>query len=282
MYTLRVVNDKEQELILSNNPKYTVYKIEGLNPPQSTLNSSVNTTSDGSRINSVRLGNRNIVLYIAFEGNVEANRINLYKYFPIKESVTLYYTNGTRDVRICGTVETFECDLFANRQFAQISLVCPSPYFKAANDLITLFGDVSSLFEFPFSIPAEGVEFSKIDSNVRKIITNVGDSKTGINIKLYATGEVVNPVIYDVMKKTKLALNITMTTGDAILINTNVGEKSIELLRKGVTTNVMGYMTKDSNWLMLESGDNVFTYDCERGNTSLQITFTTSILYSGV
>ena len=44
----------------------------------------------------------------------------------------------------------------------------------------------------------------------------------------------------------------------------------------------MGYMTQDSTWFKIEAGDNVFTYDADSGNSNLQITFTTSILYSGV
>ena len=41
-------------------------------------------------------------------------------------------------------------------------------------------------------------------------------------------------------------------------------------------------MAQDSTWFKLEAGDNVFTYDADSGNSNLQITFTTAILYSGV
>ena len=100
MYSLKVENDRGNTLELTNNPKYTVFKIEGLNPPQATINSSVNTTTDGSSINSVRLENRNIVIYTTIEGDVEANRINLYKYFPVKKTVKLYFNNGNRNIKI--------------------------------------------------------------------------------------------------------------------------------------------------------------------------------------
>ena len=62
MYSLKVENDRGNTLELTNNPNYTVFKIEGLNPPHATINSSVNTTTGGSNINSVRLENRNIVI----------------------------------------------------------------------------------------------------------------------------------------------------------------------------------------------------------------------------
>ena len=282
MYELRVINDKGNELVLSNNPLYTVYKISGLNPPQATVNSSVNTTTDGSSINSVRLENRNIVIYMTINGNVEANRINLYKYFPTKKTVTLYFSNGSRDVYIEGVVELIECDLFANKQVAQISLICPNPYFKDIDNIISNFTSTQSLFEFPFSIEKSGTEISTLSTNLRKSIINVGDVETGTVISLFATGTVVNPVIYDVTKKTHIALNFTMSPSDMIVINTNVGKKSITLTRAGETTNAMGYMQPDSTWFVLESGDNVFTYACESGDSNLQLSFTTDILYSGV
>lgn len=282
MYSLKVENDRGNTLELTNNPNYTVYKIEGLNPPQVTINSSVNTTTDGSSINSVRLENRNIVIYMTIEGDVESNRINLYKYFPVKKRIKLYYKNYTRDIYIEGNVELIECDLFTNKQIAQISIICPKPYFKDVQNLITTFGDVSSMFEFPFSISKTGIEISGITTNQRRSIINTGDIETGVIIKLFSTGTVVNPVIYDVLKRTQLKLNFTMLASDTIVINTNVGEKSIELIRDGVTYNAMGYMAQDSTWFIMEAGDNVFTYDADSGNSYLQLTFTTSILYSGV
>ena len=282
MYSLKVENDRGNTLELTNNPNYTVYKIEGLNPPQATINSSVNTTTDGSSINSVRLENRNIVIYMTIEGDIEANRINLYKYFPVKKSVKLYFKNYTRDIYIEGNVELIECDLFTNKQIAQISIICPKPYFKDVQNLITTFGDVSSMFEFPFSISKTGIEISGITTNQRRSIINTGDIETGVIIKLFSTGTVVNPVIYDVLKRTQLKLNFTMLASDTIVINTNVGEKSIELIRDGVTYNAMGYMAQNSDWFILEAGDNVFTYDADSGNSYLQLTFTTAILYSGV
>lgn len=282
MYSLKVENDRGDILSLTNNKNYTVFKIDGLTPPQANISSSVNVTTDGSIINSVRLGNRNIVIYVAIEGNVEANRINLYKYFPPKRSVKLYFSHGSRNVYIEGTVELIECDLFSSRQVAQISIICPKPYFKSVNELTTVFSDVSGLFEFPFSIPESGIEFGAITANIRKVIINTGDVESGIVIKLFAIGTVVNPVIYDVFKRTQLKLNVTMQQGDAIVINTNVGEKSITLIRAGVNTNAIGYMERNSSWFTLVTGDNLFTYDCESGSNNLQITFTTPVLYGGV
>lgn len=283
MYDLSVKNSKGDVLSLTGNSNYTVYKIDGLTPPAATINQSVNTTTDGSSINSVRLNNRNIVIYTTINGDVEANRINLYKYFPPKQTVTINFNNGSRDVFIEGIVELIECDLFASRQVAQISIVCAKPYFKAVETLVTSFSDISGMFSFPFSLNKSGVAFSEMTTNVRKSIINTGDIDTGVIISLFAAGGVVrNPVIYDVINRTKMKLNFTLLESDTVVINTNVGEKAINLIRNGVSSNAMGYLSHDSSWLTLSSGDNVFTYECESGGSNLQITFTTQVLYGGV
>lgn len=282
MFELSVENNRGEALNLSTSPDYTVYKITGLNPPKVTVNSSTNATTDGSNINAVRIENRNIVIYMTIEGDIEANRINLYKYFPIKKTVKLYFKNGTRNVYIEGTVELIECDLFSNKQIAQISLICPKPYFKDVESLISNFGDVTALFEFPFSIAEAGTEISELSTNQRKSIINAGDVTTGVIISLFAVGTVVNPVLYDVLKNEQMALNFTMQASDEIVINTNVGEKSITLIRNGVSTNALGYMTPNSDWFTLESGDNLFTYEATSGSSNLQIKFTNSVLYGGV
>lgn len=282
MYELKVKNSSGEVLNLSATKKYKVYKIDGLTPPAATINSSVNTTQDGSIINSARLENRNIVIYMTIEGNAEENRINLYKYFTPKRNVSIYFKNNIRNVYIEGTVELIETDLFAQKQLAQVSIICPKPYFRSINDLVSVFSEVSSYFSFPFAIPVTGIELSSVTTNIRKSIINSGDVETGIIIKLFTTGTVVNPILYDVNKRTALKLNITMQAGDTIIINTNTGEKSIQLLRSGAYSNAMGYLTPDSNWLTLTAGDNVFAYECESGSSNLQITFSTSILYGGV
>lgn len=282
MYKLQVKNNRGEVLTLSNNPNYNVYKIEGLAPPPTTINTSANTTTDGVTINSARVDARNIVIYMTIEGDVEVNRIKLYKYFPVKKSISLYFTNGSRDVFIEGTVELIECDLFTNKQVAQISIICPKSYFKSVKNLITDFSSTNALFSFPFSISAEGTEFSAINNTLRQTIINTGDVETGLIIDVYAKGEVVNPVIYDVLNKTYMKLNFTMRQSDHIVINTNVGDKGITLIRDGISSNALGYMVKGSEWLTLDMGDNVYTYSADSGIDNMIMSFSTPLLYSGV
>jgi len=282
MYELKVKNHIDEILNLSTHSGYEVYKIDGLQPPAVNINRSKNATSDGDTVNSMSANSRNIVIYIAIKGDVETNRINLYRYFPLKKTIELYFKNGTRNVHIEGLVELIECDIFTNMQVAQISIICPQPYFKDVTELVSYFNEISALFTFPFSIAASGMELSTITTNIRKAIINTGDVDTGLIISLYAIGEVVNPVIYDVFNRTHIKLNITLKASDQVIINTNVGKKSITLIRDGSSINIMGYMQPDCKWLTLAVGDNVYTYDADSGVSNMQLTFSTALLYGGV
>ena len=282
MYEFKVKTSEGSIYSLTNNKNYTLYKVTGLEPPDANVNTSENATTDGSTLNSVKVPQRNLVLYMTIEGDVEANRINLYKYFPYKKPIELYYKNNTRDVYIEGYVERISVGHFDRKQIAQISIICPQPYFKAINEVVSYFSEISKFFEFPFSISETGIEFSAITTNIRKSILNTGEVESGIIIELKAIGTVVKPTIYDVLKRTHLTLNFTMQINDLITINTYQGKKSITLTRNGVTTNAMGYMTPDSTWLTLDLGDNVYAYECESGTSDLQLTFISNALYGGV
>lgn len=126
------------------------------------------------------------------------------------------------------------------------------------------------------------MELSIIGNDIRKNIINAGEVDTGMLIELFAIGTVVNPVIYDVLNRTHIKLEFTMEANDIIYINTNSGNKSITLLRDGVESNIISYLSYSSKWLTLNTGDNVFTYDAESGVSNIKLTFRTLALYGGV
>lgn len=282
MYTLKVENDRGEQLELTHNNDYTVTNVEGLNPPNANINTSVVASFDGSRFNSSRMNERNLVITIVIENEIEKNRINLYKYFKPKKQCKLYYKTESRNVYIEGYVENFEISLFDNRQMAQISVICPDPFFKAIEEMVTDFNSVTAMFYFPFAIEANGIPFSEQETNVAKEVVNGGDVESGLIITLHASGEVTNPVLYNVDTRESLGLNITMQDGDTITINTNKGQKSILLNRDGVTTNIVNNLVRGSTWFQIASGENTFTYETEDVSTNLTVTFQHTNKYEGV
>ena len=71
---------------------------------------------------------------------------------------------------------------------------------------------------------------------------------------------------------------------DVVTINTNRGEKSVTLLRNGVSTNIFSATQKGSTFFQLAIGDNPFGYLADNGssNDSVNIAIKHNTLYRGV
>lgn len=282
MFTFKVENEYGDVLELTHSPDYTITGIEGLNPPKASINTSVVASFDGSRYNSSRMGERNIVITAVIEREIEANRIRLYRYFKPKKKVGIYYKNGSRDVSIDGYVEDFQISPFDKRQKAQVSIICPDPFFRAIDEIMVEFSTLSSEFYFPFANEEEGAPFSIIEVNPTKVITNNGDAESGLVILLQATGKVENPKIYNVDTSEFFGLNITMQGGDVVTIDTNKGRKSVSMRREGQTENVINSIQRGSSWLQIRSGENTFTYEADKHTESLICTFCHTDKFEGV
>lgn len=281
MYRIILENMKGEQLELTNNPAYKVISVDGLYPPSATINTRSTATMDGSEFNSSRVNERNIVIEIAIESPAEKNRINLYKYIKSKQYVKFYYINDSRKVYIEGYVESMPIQMFDMKQKAQISILCPSSFFKNVNNNITNFSSIVNNFEFPFAIQ-EDIPFSELELHVEKVITNDGDVDCGVIIELSATGIVLNPKIYNSETREYFFLDYEMESGDKIIINTNKGEKGITLIKDGVESNIINKHRPGSTWFQLQSGDNIFIYEADEFPENLSCTFIQTDLFEGV
>lgn len=282
MYTLTIENHKGEQLQLTQNPNYSITSVEGLPPPTANINTAVNANFDGSTYRSSRLNERNIVIMLAIEGDAEANRINLYQYIKAKKQCTLYYQNGSRNVSIVGYVESLEIAIFGEKESAQISIICPRPYFADVVQTILDMSATSAMFEFPFSMPDEGIEFGTLTVATESIVQNLGDVETGAVIIFHATGPASNPAIYNVDTGESFKVNISMSAGDLVIINTIKGEKGVTSVINGVTTNIINNVEMGSTWLQFESGANIMLYNADSSPENLQCYITFNNLYEGV
>lgn len=293
MYTLRFENETGETITLSGvENKYQIKSITGLNPPNANVHRSDVAGMDGTKYMSAKLGERNIVVTVHINGNVERNRLELYKYFKTKHYSKMYYTNGSRNVYIEGYVETIECDLFTISEDMQISIICPDPYFQDAKEIVTDVSKVLPNFEFPFAFGADGVEEGTITDEAMEFsvyikdrivnVLNEGEDETGLIIKITAMGEVINPRIYNVITREVFAMNITLQRSDILTINTSKGQKSVTLLRESTLSNCINKVQRDSTWLALGKGDNLFTYEADDGASSMKMLFTHRTKYQAV
>lgn len=428
MYTLIAQNKYEEQLELTHNEAYVITSIDGIDPPDAVINTTRNANADGSVYNSAYVDNRTITITLAINAPAETNRINLYRFFKAKYPVRLYYQNGSRNVYIDGYVQNIQIEFFNKKQIAQITILCPNPFFNGVEDSITEFGTVESLFTFPFHIeesanllpypydntsksadgidwtdngdgtvtvdgtataytafnlqgrtdtvtpytlldgtytvsgcpeggsnsgyriivgitvndawqtiatdlgsgdtftytssmgplgvqitvaegttidnltfspmiressieddtymeygdPPGAIEFSRILINEETNVVNNGDIDTGAIIELRALGVVGTPGIYNVDTREFFVINTTMQEGDVITINTRKKEKSVTLLRDGVTSTLIGSLEFGSSWLQLVPGDNTFIVSADTFPENLYCTFTVINSFEGV
>lgn len=281
---------------------FLIKSITGLGPAKANVNTTEVSTNDGSLFNSARLSQRNIVLDMVFINTVygesiEDLRQKSYKYFPLKKSVELTIETDNRYVKTTGYVESNEPNIFSSQEGTQISIICPDPYFYSAGEdgnNVTNFYSIDPMFEFPFSnesLDEPLLVFGEIQIKTEGVITYHGDSEIGVMIYIHAIGPATNINIYNTETREVMRINtekISLLTGkgivasDDIVINTAKGEKSITLIREGVSYNILNCLDKNTDWFMLAKGDNIFAFTADSGVTNLQFRVENKVIYEGV
>lgn len=281
---------------------FLIKSVTGLGPVKANVNTTEVVTNDGSMFNSARLSQRNIVFQLAFVDTIygetiEDVRQKSYKYFPAKKSVEITIETDNRYVKIKGYVESNEPDIFSSQEGTQISIICPDPYFYSAGEdgnNVTDFYTIDPVFEFPFSnesLTEPLLVFGEIQIKTEGVITYHGDSEIGVVIYIHAIGKATNINIYNTETREVMSINtdrLEQLTGkglvasDDIVINTAKGEKSITLVREGVSYNILNCLDKNTDWFSLSKGDNIFAFTAETGVTNLQFRIENQVIYEGV
>lgn len=278
---------------------FLILSMDGLGPTKATINKTNLATSDGSIFNSSRIDSRNIVLLLKLleSPTIEATRQKSYKYFPIKKRVRFLIETDTRICETYGYVETNEPNIFSKNEITQISIICPDPYFYSAGGAgkqTTIFSGIESQFSFPFSNESPTEDLLVMGNILMKQEQTVfyrGDSEIGIMIYIHALGAVTNLTIYNLFTRETMQINTdrlqTLTgngiiAGDDIIISTTKGQKSIQLFRNGIYTNILNCLDKNCDWFRLTKGDNVFAFTADTGSTFLQFRIENQIVYEGV
>jgi hypothetical protein len=263
--------------------RWQVLSVTGLNPPPAAIATSIIPTFDGERFNSSRLQARNIVITLAINGNAEENRMALNKVVLPKRYIKVKYKNNTKDIFIEGHVESFEYDVFEDMKMrAQASIICTDPYWKDLEESETIIKSIINLFEFPFSIPKEGIAISEILNTDECEIINQGSIETGCTMEIEFINNVLNPYIENITTGEKMIINRELTQGDVLMISTQRGNKSIKLYKNGIITNIINDLDESSQWITLTAGANRFIYGAAAGAENMQIKIKYRNLYGGV
>ena len=185
---------------------------------------------------------------------------------------------------------------FSSQEGTSISIICPDPFFYSAGEdgnNVTDFYSIDPLFEFPFSnesLTEPLLVFGEIQIKTEGVITYYGDAEIGVTIYIHAIGPANNINIYntetrEVMKidtgKLQKLTGKGIVASDDIVINTSKGDKSITLIREGVSYNILNCLDKNTDWFTLAKGDNIFAFTADSGVTNLQFRIENKVIYEG-
>ena len=284
MFELILENAAGDQINFAQNSAFTITEIEGLNPPDATINTSETALMDGAKFNSSKLNMRNINVAFAIEYQAAKNRLEVFKVLKSKQWVKMSYIGQYRQVFIEGYIESIDISYFEMKQIVTCSILCPSPYFKDAQMIVNELLNVVGAFHFPFASTEDPeLVFSYINTDIGVVIQNDGDIDCGMIIELYAKYAVSNPKIFNYITREYIGLNFDMQQSDLITIDTRQGQKSVTLLRGGVESNIFNSVIPGSTWLQLSANGDTFVYEVGTGSAGdLSLTFKHYNLFEGV
>lgn len=166
MYTLRVQPENGVLYELTHDyEEFCITEIEGLDPPENQVNITAGLF-DGGIFNSSRLQPRNIIIHGVFRGDIGASRRKLYRIFPQKSAITIYFSDGVRNLKTTGYVEKTDCSPFQFPAGFTVSVICPDSYWRSVTPVTASFsgteavtvenpGDISTGFQLTVEFSAE-------------------------------------------------------------------------------------------------------------------------------
>lgn len=284
MFEIYFENKNGKQLHFGPGTPYTITEFEGLNPPNATINTNTTALLDGGVFNSSKLEMRSINIAFAIEEEAEKNRLAVYQVVQPKNPLRLYFKSEYLDIFIDGYVEALDVPYFAKKQIVTIDILCPRPYFNSAQEIINKLSAVIPRFHFPFASEAAGeLVMGEIDPITSVVVENAGSVVTGLTFELYAKNAISKPKIIDYATGQFMEVDISMVMGDIVTITTGEGNKTVKLLRNGVTTNIFNLFSKNSTWLQLDVNGGTFVYEVGTGNViDLEITIKHYDQFEGV
>lgn len=284
MPIVKVENRWNSTLTLTQNERrWQLIGLLGLNPPAADIMTTTIPYTDGARFNTSRLQMRNVVITLALTEDVERGRTSLNSVIMAKQPLRVYYKNNTVDVYIDGYVESFEYDVFNNIVTAQVSILCPAPYWVSVKQQTVDVTPVISLFEFPFSLPVEGIAVSEMKLVRTETVEYAGTVQTGVEISITCLNAISSPVVTNrTTGETMTFTGLTLVPGQTLRISTVQGKKSVQLVTESETTNAINAMDLGNQWIMVMPGTNVFEITAESGADDVRATITVSEKYGGV
>ncbi len=250
---------------------YKLINIEGISSSEYSVDIVNNAQFDGGTVKSKRVESRLITITAEYPSteDTETRRQNLIRFFNP-------YLTGKLYVNYCGVKRVINYEVAGFKDSREnlydplkfiINLICPNPFLKDEREFSkNMAGKINSI-TVPFTIPANGMIMSAKVLRQEATIINNGDKDTGLIISFMAKGEVSNPKIQNLTTGKFLRIVVDLMPGDILTINTNKGNKRIELNGK----NISQKMDRSSSFIDMQVGENILKYSADKGYTNLNV-----------
>lgn len=221
----------------------------------------------GSYVSNTVMGTRDVAINGWIIGNskqeIESKKMALSVFInPMDEfqiTVGDYYIDGVPTSNVTFGREYGENNSVAVKFLIQFN--CPYPLFLLDNAIVVDVAKDVGMFHFPLIIPqSEGIIMGYRKQSIFTQVSNVGAIDVGMVITLTANDIVDNPQIINVNTKEFIKINKVMEPGEQIVIDTNVGNRSIIGTKNKNSMNYLKYMDFDSTWLQVPAGLSLFAY----------------------
>lgn len=257
-------------LDFNSNSFFKIKSVEGLDQPTAEFAVSNSPYRYGSKVQRAAIQPRIITINLIINKNAELVRESLYEVFKAGEKGTLFLKNSKREGKISCNFQEMVTTRDTLPVTAQIFLYAENPYFVGIEEIIQEMTNVSKAFEFKLEIPMNGMSFGEINTIDEDVITNDSDIEAGSEIEIIMLGTVVNPTIHNLTTNEYIGVTGTFETSDHIIINTNVGEKSIHL---NENTNLISKLSSGSKWIKLKRGANTIKATASTGTENMKVSF---------
>ena len=267
MYKLILENEDSLQLTFNGlNGDYLITNITGLSPAKATINTNQAALLDGAIFNSSKVQMRTINIAFTIEKRVEYNRLFVYQVLRPKKPITVYYQSNILDVKINGYVESVNVTHFDQKQIATVAIMCPSPYWQSALEVITEMSAVDDMFYFPFAseggknlLPYPYDNTTRTNNGVT--YTDNGDGTITANGTATAYSD------FNCQSRTDTKTPFTLADGTYIINGCPEGGSS-------TTYRILVGITQNGSWktIAADSGNGAtFTYNSSMGNLGVVI-----------
>lgn len=227
------------------------------------MEKSVNSNFIGERLKRKKVLSRPIAISADYLGNEDKSnkRQELIRFFSPFSSGILTVNQLGVEREIEYEVESFHFtsqNIYDVLEF-EIELSCMDPMFQ---DIVQTGETISTWvkgwawkFTLPFKLKERG--------EPKKNVFNSGHTEAPIEI--YFHGPAVNPKITNLSTGEFIRIKRELTSDDILYINTGFGQKKVEIIRSGVSTDAFDYIDLQSVFFSLQVGDNMLEYTSENG-----------------